>query len=52
MNKDKILKYGGIVGIVLGSGALYLSGAGEDTAMSLVGGAFVLFGIFSQILKK
>jgi len=52
MNKEKILKWGGIAGIVLGSGALFLSGTGEDTAMSLVGGAFVLFGIIANLIKK
>jgi|BioPla2DNA2_1021312.scaffolds.fasta_scaffold82889_2 FtsH-binding integral membrane protein len=49
MNKWKI---GGVVGIVLGSVALFYGGASESEVAAIVGGVFVLFGVISAIIKK
>jgi uncharacterized membrane protein len=51
MNKD-ILKIGGIVAIVIGSGALYMSGVSESAAMLVVGAVFTLAAVIAAILKK
>ncbi len=48
----QILKIGGIVSIVIGSSAMYLGGASEDLAMSLIAGVFVIGGVIAGILKK
>jgi len=50
MNKD-ILKWGGIVAVVVGSVALYLSGAGEAAVVAIVGAVFVLVGIIASLFK-
>ena len=47
-----ILKYGGIVSIIIGTGAMYLGGATEDMTMSLVAGVFVIAGVITGIIKK
>ena len=52
MDKNKILKIGGIVGVVLGSAALYLSGTGESAVTAIVGGVFVLAGIIAGLVAK
>jgi uncharacterized membrane protein HdeD (DUF308 family) len=52
MDKNKVLKYGGIVAIVVGSAALYMSGTGEANVMAIVGGVFVLAGVIAAILKS
>lgn len=49
---DNYLKIGGVVGIVLGSVALWFGGASESEVVALVGGAFVLIGVISQFFKK
>lgn len=49
MNKWKI---GGVVGIVLGSVALFYGGASESEVTAVVGGVFVLSGVISAIIKK
>jgi hypothetical protein len=51
MNKD-ILKIGGIVAIVIGAGALYMSGVSESAAMLVVGAVFTLAAVVAAILKK
>lgn len=50
MNKN-VLKIGGIAAIVLGSGALFLSGTGEAVVTAIVGAVFVLAGIISAVFK-
>lgn len=49
---EKYAKIGGIVGIILGSVALWFSGSSESDVMGLVGGAFVLIGVIAQFFKK
>ncbi len=48
---SKYLKWGGIAAVVLGSGALYLSGTGESAVTALVGVVFVLGGIIAGMFK-
>ncbi len=50
MDKKKILKICGIVGIVAGSVALYLGGGSASMASEIVGGVFVLAGIIAGII--
>ncbi len=50
MNKT-ILKIGGVAAVVLGSGALFVSGAGESVVVALVGGVFVVAGIIVSLFK-
>jgi hypothetical protein len=51
MDKN-ILKIGGIVAIVIGAGALYMSGVSESAAMLVVGAVFTLAAVIAAILKK
>ena len=51
MNKT-IVKIGGVVAIILGSGAMYLSGVGESTVLATVSGVFVLAGIIASIFTS
>jgi uncharacterized membrane protein HdeD (DUF308 family) len=46
------LKIGGIVAIVAGSVALFLSGTGEMLVTAIVGAVFVLAGIIAGLFKK
>ena len=50
MNKN-ILKWGGVVAVVLGSVALFLSGTGEAAVVAIVGAVFVLVGVIANIFK-
>ena len=50
MNKN-ILKIGGVVAIVAGSVALYLSGTVEAAVVAIVGAVFVLAGVIAAIFK-
>lgn len=52
MGKSKVLKYGGIAAVVLGAGALYMSGTSESNVMAIVGGVFVLAGVIATIIKS
>ena len=52
MDKTKILKVAGIVGVVAGAACLYLAGTGEQAVMAIVGAVFVLAGIILAILKQ
>jgi hypothetical protein len=52
MDKNKVLKYGGIVAVVIGAGALNMSGTGEAAVVAIVGGVFVLAGVIAAILKS
>ena len=52
MDKNTVLKIGGVAGVALGSVALFLSGAGEQEVTALVGGVFVLAGIVAAFFKK
>ena len=52
MDKNVILKWGGLGAIVLGSVALYLSGTGEQAVIAVVGAVFVLAGLVAAIVKK
>jgi hypothetical protein len=52
MDKNKVLKYGGILAVVIGAGALFMSGTGESEVMAIVGGVFVLAGVIAAILKS
>ena len=47
----RILKIGGVVAIVVGSVALYLSGTGESAVVAIVGAVFVLAGVIVAIFK-
>ena len=51
MNKDNVVKIGGIVAIVLGSGALYVSGASESEVTGIVAGVFVLAGVIAAMFR-
>lgn len=51
MDKSKILKWGGIGAIILGSVALFLSGTGEQAVVAVVGAVFVLAGLIAAIFK-
>jgi len=51
MNKNTVMQIGGVVAIVLGSVALFLSGTGESVVVAVVGGVFVLAGIIAGIFK-
>ena len=51
MDKNKILKWVGIVGTVVGATCLFLSGTGEAAVTAIVGGVFVLAGLIISILK-
>ena len=46
------VKIGGVVAIILGTGALVYTGVGEDVAISLVAGVFVLGGVIAAIFAK
>jgi uncharacterized membrane protein HdeD (DUF308 family) len=54
MNKQTILKIAGIVGIVGGCVALYLSGTSADAVTGIVGAVFVLAGLIAGLfaMKK
>jgi uncharacterized membrane protein HdeD (DUF308 family) len=52
MDKNKILKIAGVVGIVGGSVALYLSGTSETAVTAVVGGVFVLVGVIAALFKS
>jgi uncharacterized membrane protein HdeD (DUF308 family) len=45
------LKIGGIIGVVAGSVALFLSGAGETVVAAIVGAVFVLAGIIAGLFN-
>ena len=48
---NKWVKVGGIVAIVAGSAALFLSGVGESAVAAIVGAVFVLAGIIAAMFK-
>lgn len=50
MNKN-MLKIGGIVAIVLGAGALFISGTSENIVIELVAGVFVVAGVIATLIK-
>ena len=50
MNKN-ILKIAGIVGVLAGSVALFLSGTGADAVAAIVGAVFVLAGLVAALFK-
>ncbi len=54
MSKETVLKIVGVVGIVGGSVAMYLSGTGESVTTAIVAGVFVLAGVIAGIfgIKK
>jgi hypothetical protein len=52
MDKNSIMKIGGVAAIVLGSTALYLSGTGADAVTAIVGAVFVLAGLIAALFKK
>ncbi|MCF7951169.1 MAG: hypothetical protein K9L57_06020 [Spirochaetaceae bacterium] len=51
MNKEKLLKIGGVVAIIGGTAALFMSGTSESTAVELVAGVFVVAGVVAMIIK-
>jgi len=51
MDKNKWLKMGGVLGILIGSVCLYLSGTGEAVVTAIVGGVFVLAGLIAALFK-
>lgn len=48
MDKKKILKIGGIVGVIAGSIAIYFGGGTASGTVEIVGGVFVLIGIIAS----
>ena len=52
MDKNTVLKIGGIAGVAVGSVCLFLSGAGEAAVTGIVGAVFVLAGIVAAFFKK
>ena len=52
MDKGKILKIAGVVLVGLGSVALFMGGAGEQTTIAVVGAVFVLAGLVAAIIKS
>ena len=50
MNKN-VLKWGGVIAVVIGSVALYLSGTGEAAVVAVVGAVFVLVGVIASLFK-
>lgn len=52
MDKKKIMKWGGIAGVVAGSSLLYLSGASESTVTGIVAAVFVLGGVIAAVFKS
>jgi len=50
--KDTALKIGGVAGVVAGSVALFLSGAGEVMVTGIVGAVFVLMGIIMSLFSQ
>lgn len=51
MDKKTMLKYGGIVAVVAGTGALYLSGTGESAVVEIVAGVFVAIGVVADVIR-
>lgn len=51
MGKDKIMKIAGVAATVVGAGLLYLSGSGEEMALELIGGVFLIAGIIANFFK-
>jgi uncharacterized membrane protein HdeD (DUF308 family) len=51
MNKEKILKIGGVVAIVAGTAVLFMSGTSESTVIELVAGVFVIAGVVAMVIK-
>lgn len=51
MDKKTTLKYGGIAAVVIGTGALYLSGTGESAVIEIVAGVFVVIGVIADIIR-
>jgi len=45
MDKKSMLKYGGIAAVVVGTGALYLSGTVESDVIRIVAGVFLAIGV-------
>lgn len=52
MDKNTWLKIGGVVGVVGGSIALYMSGVAESAVAGIVAGVFVLAGLIAALFKK
>lgn len=52
MDKNKIVKIGGVVAIVGGAVAMYLSGAPESAVSGIVGAVFILAGLIAAVFKS
>lgn len=52
MDKNKILKIVGSIGVVGGSIALYFAGVSESSVTAVIGGVFILAGLLGVIFKK
>jgi uncharacterized membrane protein HdeD (DUF308 family) len=52
MSKETVLTIIGLVGIILGSIALYFAGSSEQMIVTLVGAVFVLIGIIISFFGK
>jgi uncharacterized membrane protein HdeD (DUF308 family) len=48
----RVLKWGGVAAVAVGSVALYMAGVGEQAVTGVVGGVFVLAGIIAAIIKS
>jgi len=52
MDKSLVLKIAGVVAIVCGCIALYLSGTGEAQVAAIVGAVFALAGVIAVLFGK
>lgn len=48
----KKIKIGGIVGICLGTVAIYFGGGSEGYALEIVGGVFATIGLMAGLIKN
>lgn len=52
MDKNKIMKIGGVVAIIGGSVAMYLAGTSETEVAGIVAAVFVLGGVIAAVFKS
>lgn len=52
MDKNKLIKTGSLIAIVLGCVGLYLGGGTEDYTIEIVGSVFAGIGLIVNMLKK
>ena len=52
MDKTKILKWAGIVGVIAGAICLYFAGVAEAAVTAIIGAVFVLIGLVMAIFRS